>query len=243
MSVGILEEIGSGKSKSLYRSEETPGCLVVEFRDDATAFDGEKKASLSLKGMLNHLISSHIMQLLASEGVPTHFVKTLSSSTSLVKSLDMLPIECVVRNVAAGSICRRLGLEQGLVLEAPLYELFYKDDALHDPLICEDHALAFGWANQSQLNEMRKLTLKINEILTRTFSAVGLVFVDTKFEFGLDAEGQLCLGDEISPDSSRIWDASTNKPLDKDRFRHDMGDVISSYQEIAARLGVEIPSS
>lgn len=227
----------SGKAKSLYESDE-PGVLIEQFRDDTTAFDGAKHEKLANKGAVNHQISTHIMQLLMAEGVPTHFIKSLNDTESAIMRLTMIPLECVVRNIAAGSLCRRLGIESGRPLSPPLFELFLKNDALHDPMVNENHVLSFGWANAQQLADMKKWTLKINEILTKTFADAGLILVDAKYEFGVDAEGKIRLGDEISPDSCRIWDAKTHEKLDKDRFRQDLGDVVASYQKIAQRLGL-----
>jgi phosphoribosylaminoimidazole-succinocarboxamide synthase len=226
-----------GKVKSMYETDD-PEYLVVEFHDDMTAFDGEKHEKLAQKGAVNHRISHFIMQKLSAAGIPTHCVKRLSDCESLVKRLKMVPLECVVRNVAAGSLCRRLGVAAELALNPPLYELFLKNDALHDPMVCEEHALAFGWADQQQLDQMREYSISINRILKALFADAGLLLVDAKYEFGIDSGGMLCLGDEISPDSCRIWDAKTYESLDKDRFRKDMGDVIASYWQIAHRLGI-----
>lgn len=230
----------SGKVKSLYETEDSQH-LIAEFRDDTTAFDGEKHEKLANKGVVNNQINAHIMQVLSAAGIPTHFEKILSPNESLVKRLKMVPIECIVRNIAAGSLCRRLGVESGLKLEPPLFELFLKNDELHDPMINENHALSFGWATQSELDQMKALTLKINKALSDMFAKVKLLLVDAKFEFGVDADGKMYLGDEISPDSCRIWDVDTHEILDKDRFRKDMGNVIASYQQIAKRLGIELP--
>ncbi len=228
----------SGKAKSLFCTEDEQ-LLITEFRDDTTAFDGEKKAVLANKGRVNHAISNHLMQKLEQAGIATHYVKSLSPTESVVKHLRMLPIECVVRNIATGSLCRRLGVQDGLTLTPPMFEFFYKNDELHDPLINRDHAVHFGWATASQCDQMQALSLKINETLRQIFSDVGLILVDAKYEFGLCGD-QVVLGDEISPDSCRIWDALTKEPLDKDRFRQDMGEVIDKYQEVASRLGVDL---
>ena len=213
---------------------------MVEFRDDTSAFDGEKMAQLQAKGRINHAISNHLMRVLAEEGIPTHWLQAVSPTRSLVKALSMMPVECVVRNVAMGSLCRRLGVQSGLSLSPPLYELFLKNDELHDPMINEDHAISFGWAKAEHLSVMRDYSLQINTILRRVFSDAGLLLIDAKYEFGLFGD-DVVLGDEISPDSCRIWDALTHEPLDKDRFRQDMGGVVDSYAEIASRLGVDIP--
>src|SRR3990167_2142004 len=228
----------SGKAKSMYETDN-PHFLVVDFRDDTTAFDGAKHEKFANKGLINHLISTHIMKKLAAAGVPTHFVNMISPHESLVKRLRMIPLESVIRNIAAGSLCRRLGIEPNTGLNPPLYETFLKNDALHDPMVNSDHALAFGWATQDELTKMREYTYKINAILKNLFAEAGMILVDSKYEFGVDHTGQFCLGDEISPDSCRIWDRETGRPLDKDRFRKDLGGVIEAYEEIAERLGVE----
>jgi len=228
----------SGKAKSLYQTDDDH-LLVAEFRDDTTAFDGEKKAQLENKGAVNHAISNYLMQKLEQAGVATHFVRSVSATESVVKKLKMLPVECVVRNIATGSLCRRLGVQDGLTLAPPMFEFFYKNDELHDPLINRDHAVHFGWATADQCDQMQTLSLKVNEILRGVFSDAGLVLVDAKYEFGLSGD-ELVLGDEISPDSCRIWDALTQESLDKDRFRQDMGEVIDKYQEVAVRLGIDL---
>jgi len=227
----------SGKVKSMY-STLTRGFLIAEFRDDTTAFDGEKHEKLEKKGALNNQINARLMSVLSAAGVPTHFERLLSPTESLVKHLEMIPLECVVRNVAAGSLCRRLGIESGLHLETPLYELFLKNDELHDPFINEDHAIYFKWAIKPQLEKMKRLSLKINAILSTLFAEAGMQLVDSKYEFGIK-NGIVTLGDEISPDSCRIWDIKTHTVLDKDRFRKNMGKVIESYLEVANRLGVD----
>ncbi|OGO90943.1 MAG: phosphoribosylaminoimidazolesuccinocarboxamide synthase [Coxiella sp. RIFCSPHIGHO2_12_FULL_44_14] len=232
------ELVYSGKVKSLFTTED-PQWLIAVFRDDTTAFDGQKHEKLANKGVVNNQINAHIMQALAREGIPTHFNTLLSPHESLVRRLKMIPIECVVRNITAGSLCRRLGVASGLSLDPPLYELFLKNDELHDPMINVNHALAFHWATQAQLDRMEELTLQINRLLSRLFLAGNLLLVDAKFEFGVGEDGHIYLGDEISPDSCRIWDVKTHEILDKDRFRKDMGRVIESYEEIARRIGVD----
>jgi len=232
------ELLYSGKVKSLFKTND-PQTLWVEFRDDTTAFNGIKHEKLARKGEVNNKINTYIMQLLEKSGVPTHLKKIISPTEALVKHLTMIPLESVVRNVAAGSLCKRLGIEFNQALKPPLQEFFLKDDALGDPLINDNHALTFAWATREQLAEMRRLTFEINIILTDLFAKAGMILVDAKYEFGL-ADGKMYLGDEISPDSCRIWDADTKKPLDKDRFRQDLGEVVESYQIIAERLGVSV---
>lgn len=229
----------SGKAKSMYETND-PNLLITDFRDDTTAFDGVKREKLANKGVVNNQISTHLMQILAAAGVPTHLEKLLSPHEALVKRLKMIPLESVVRNIAAGSLCRRLGIESGKKLNPPLYELFLKNDELHDPMVNENHALSFGWATQPQLDRMRELSLKIHKTLTDVFAKVGLILVDAKYEFGM-YNNAVYLGDEISPDSCRIWDAETHEPLDKDRFRKDLGKVVESYEIIAQRLGIQVP--
>ena len=228
----------SGKVKSMYETDN-PEFLIVEFRDDTTAFDGEKHEKLARKGMINNKINAHIMQILKNVGIPTHFEILISSNESIVRRLKMIPLECVVRNIAAGSLCRRLGIKNGLRLNIPLYELFLKNDALHDPMINESHALSFGWATQAQFDRMKTLSLKINKVLFALFSSANLILIDAKYEFGV-SNGEVYLGDEISPDSCRIWSVKTKEPLDKDRFRKDLGQVVESYEEIAHRLQVPL---
>jgi phosphoribosylaminoimidazole-succinocarboxamide synthase len=211
----------------------------MEFRDDASAFDGKKMSALNNKGKVNNQFNAFILDLLEKEGIATHFIETISTHESLVKKLDMFPIECVVRNRATGSLCRRLGVEDGLILDPPLFEFFLKDDALGDPLINENHILSFKWASQSDIDEMKRLTFQVNEILRELFDKANLILVDYKLEFG-KFEGRVLLGDEFTPDGCRLWDKDTLEKLDKDRFRQDLGDVIESYQEVANRLGIEI---
>lgn len=228
----------SGKAKSMYETD-SPDLLITDFRDDTTAFDGVKHEKLANKGVVNNQISAYLMQILKAAGVPTHFEKLLSPHEAVVKRLTMIPLESVVRNIAAGSLCRRLGIESGKKLQPPLYEIFLKNDALHDPMVNENHAISFGWATQPQLNRMRELSLKINDVLSAVFAKVNMILVDAKYEFGV-AGNEIYLGDEISPDSCRIWDADTHDSLDKDRFRKDMGRVVESYEIIAHRLGIDI---
>ncbi len=231
-------ELYSGKAKSVYASED-PDRLVLLFRDDTSAFDGEKTAKLARKGMVNNRFNAFIMQTLESAGVPTHFEALLSDNESLVKRLDMLPIECVVRNITAGSICRRLGVAEGMELEVPTFELFLKNDALHDPMINDYHIRAFGWATDEEVVRMKELTFAVNDVLKQLFADAGLLLVDYKLEFGR-FEGRIVLGDEFTPDGCRLWDAGTRKKLDKDRFRQGLGDVVEAYEEVATRLGVRL---
>lgn len=228
-----------GKAKSLYETEN-PQQLLCVFRNDTSAFDGEKIEQLERKGMVNNYFNAFIMEKLQQQGFETHFIKTVKENASLVKRLQMIPVECVVRNYAAGSICRRLGIEQGLALTPPTFEFFLKNDELHDPMINESHIITFNWASEQDIAQMKSLSLAINETLKKLFLDAGMLLVDYKLEFGL-FDGQMVLGDEFSPDGCRIWDKETKKVLDKDRFRKDMGDVIEAYEEVAHRLGVIIP--
>ena len=230
------ELLYSGKAKSLFTTENYDE-LLVEFRDDTSAFDGVKTEQLSRKGAVNNSLNSFIMQHLEKCGIPCHFIKKLSSTKALVRRLDMIPVECVVRNISAGSLCRRLGTPEGIELDPPLYELFLKNDELHDPMINDNHAINFGWATAEHLQKMHSYSLQINAELQKLFASCGLTLVDAKYEFGL-SNGEVILGDEISPDSCRIWDSKTRETLDKDRFRKDMGGVVESYSIIADRLGV-----
>ncbi|OZB13981.1 MAG: phosphoribosylaminoimidazolesuccinocarboxamide synthase [Marinobacter sp. 34-60-7] len=231
------EELYAGKAKSVYRTDD-PERFVLLFRDDTSAFDGEKKEQLNRKGMVNNKFNAFIMEKLEAAGVPTHFEGLLSDTESLVAKLDMIPVECVVRNVSAGSLCRRLGVAEGQSLNPPTFELFLKNDALHDPMVNESLAVSFGWATEAELAKMKELTYKVNEVLKALFDAAGMILVDYKLEFGR-SHGEIVLGDEFSPDGCRIWDKETRKKMDKDRFRQGLGDVIEAYEEVGRRLGID----
>ena len=231
-------ELYSGKAKSMHLTED-PERLIMEFRDDTSAFDGEKIEQLDRKGMVNNLFNAFIMTKLENAGVDTHFDKLLSGTESIVKSLDMIPVECVVRNIATGSLCKRLGIEDGLNLEPPTFEFFLKDDARHDPMINDYHIESFGWATREEVALMKQNTFQVNEILGAMFADAGMILVDFKLEFGR-YDSNLVLGDEFTPDGCRVWDAETRKKLDKDRFRHGLGGVIEAYEEVARRLGVNL---
>lgn len=230
------EELYAGKAKSVYRTDD-PDRFVMVFRDDTSAFDGEKKEQLNRKGMVNNRFNAFIMEKLEAAGIPTHFEGLLSGTESLVKKLDMIPVECVVRNVSAGSLCRRLGVEEGLELNPPTFELFLKNDAMHDPMVNESLAVSFGWAKADELARMKELTYQVNDVLKALFYEAGMLLVDYKLEFGR-AGGEIVLGDEFSPDGCRIWDKETRKKMDKDRFRQGLGDVIETYEEVGRRLGI-----
>lgn len=228
----------TGKAKSLYNTDN-PLYLIMEFRDDTSAFDGLKKAKLARKGQVNNHFNAFIMRHLEVAGVPTQFVALHSDTETVVKHLEMIRVESVVRNIAAGHLCSRLGVEEGIELTPPILEFFLKDDERHDPMISESTIRTFNWANDEEIAEMKALTLKVNEILKPLFAKVSLLLVDFKLEFGR-FDGRLVLGDEFTPDGCRIWDAVTRQKLDKDRFRKDLGDVIESYEEVAQRLGVDL---
>ncbi|WP_341501420.1 phosphoribosylaminoimidazolesuccinocarboxamide synthase [Gallaecimonas sp. GXIMD4217] len=231
-------ELYRGKAKSVYTTDN-PDYLILHFRNDTSAFDGEKVEQLARKGMVNNKFNHFIMNKLEEAGVPTQVESLLSDEEALVKKLDMIPVECVVRNIAAGSLCRRLGVEEGQDLNPPTFELFLKNDALHDPMINESHCVAFGWATLEQLARMKELTFKVNAVLKQLFDDAGMLLVDYKLEFGL-FKGEIVLGDEFSPDGCRLWDKETRNKLDKDRFRQGLGGVVEAYEEVAQRLGVKL---
>ncbi|MCG6970620.1 MAG: phosphoribosylaminoimidazolesuccinocarboxamide synthase [Gammaproteobacteria bacterium] len=233
-----LEPLYSGKAKSVYLTDDVDK-LILHFRNDTSAFDGEKMEKLERKGEVNNRFNAFIMQKLEEAGVPTHFEKLLSAEESLVKRLEMMPVECVVRNIAAGSLCKRLGVQEGMDLSPPTFEFFLKNDALHDPMINEYHIRAFGWATDEQITAMQNLTFTVNDVLKKLFLDAGLLLVDYKLEFG-DFHGQTVLGDEFTPDGCRLWDSETRKKLDKDRFRQGLGGVVEAYEEVAHRLGVPL---
>lgn len=233
-------QIYEGKAKVLFEGPE-PGTLVQYFKDDATAFNAQKKGVITGKGVLNNRISEYLMTRLESIGVPTHFVRRLNMREQLIREVEIIPLEIVVRNVAAGSMVKRLGLEEGAPLPRSIVEYYYKNDELGDPMVSEEHVTAFGWANTQDLDEMLQYALRINDFLCGLFLGVGLRLVDFKLEFGRlweDEDMRIVLADEISPDSCRLWDVTTNEKLDKDRFRRDLGGVEEAYQEVARRLGV-----
>ncbi|MCZ7599133.1 MAG: phosphoribosylaminoimidazolesuccinocarboxamide synthase [Gammaproteobacteria bacterium] len=232
------EQLYSGKAKTVFLTDD-PERLILHFRNDTSAFDGVKLAQLERKGEMNNRINAFVMAKLADGGIDTHFIERIGPEDSVVRRLDMIRVECVIRNVVAGSLAKRLGIEEGLVLERPVFEFFLKDDALHDPMINESHILAFGWASAEEIEQMREASHAVNGVLKELFDGAGIMLVDFKLEFGR-AGGKLWLGDEFTPDGCRLWDASTHRKLDKDRFRRDLGEVVESYQEVARRLGVPL---
>ncbi len=236
------QELYRGKAKTVYGTDD-PHRLVMHYRDDVSAFDGVKVAKLDLKGETNNKINAYVMGKLAAAGVPTHFVKVLNERESLVKAMKMVPVECVVRNVVAGSMAKRYGIEEGRKLPEPIFEFFLKSDALHDPLCNDDHIRVLGWASAREIDEMRAITHKVNGVLKPLFANAGIDLVDYKLEFGHptdDPNGPLVLGDEFTPDGCRLWDATTGEKLDKDRFRRDLGDVIGHYRQVAQRIGAPL---
>ncbi len=238
-------KIYEGKAKVLFEGPE-PGTLVQYFKDDATAFNNQKKGVITGKGVLNNRISEYLMTRLGDVGVPTHFVRRLNMREQLVREVEIVPVEVVIRNIAAGSICKRFNIEEGTPLPRSIVEYYYKNDELGDPLISEEHITAFGWAAPNEIDDMLSLSLRINDFLTGLFLGIGLRLIDFKLEFGrwYDENDQMriVLADEITPDGCRLWDVETNEKMDKDRFRRDMGGVEEAYQEVARRLGI-LPES
>ncbi|MBL4645338.1 MAG: phosphoribosylaminoimidazolesuccinocarboxamide synthase [Hyphomicrobiales bacterium] len=232
--------IYEGKAKILYEGPE-PGTLIQHFKDDATAFDGEKHEIIDGKGVLNNRISEHIFENLNQIGIPTHFIRRLNMREQLIREVEIIPLEVVVRNVAAGSIAKRLGLEEGAALPRSIIEFYYKSDKLSDPLVSEEHITAFGWAAPPEIDDMMSMAIRINDFLSGLFIGAGIRLIDFKIEFGRLWEGdimRIILADEISPDSCRLWDAKTDEKMDKDRFRRDLGGMIDAYQMVARRLGI-----
>jgi phosphoribosylaminoimidazole-succinocarboxamide synthase len=236
------QELYRGKAKTVYATDD-PQLLVMHFRDDVSAFDGVKVAKLEGKGETNNRINAYVMGRLAQAGVATHFVRVLNERDSLVKAMRMVKVECVVRNVCAGSMAKRYGIEEGRRLTEPIFEFFLKSDALHDPLCNDDHIRVLGWATAGEIAQMKALSHRVNALLKPMFADAGIDLVDYKLEFGHpldDPDGPLVLGDEFTPDGCRLWDARTGEKLDKDRFRRDLGEVIEHYREVARRIGAPL---
>ena len=232
--------IYEGKAKVLYEGPE-PGTLIQHFKDDATAFNAKKHALIEGKGVLNNRISEYIFVKLGEIGVPTHFIKRLNMREQLIREVEIIPLEVVVRNIAAGSLSERLGLEEGSQLPRSIIEFYYKKDELNDPMVSEEHITAFGWATPQEIDELMQLALRINDFLVGLFLGIGIRLVDFKVEFGRyydNEQVRIVLADEISPDNCRLWDVKTNEKLDKDRFRRDLGGVVEAYSEVAKRLGI-----
>jgi len=237
------KQIYEGKAKILYATDD-PNLIIQYFKDDATAFNNVKKDVIEGKGVLNNFISEFIMLELASEKIPTHFVKRISNREQIVKKVKIIPLEVIIRNISAGSMAKRLGLSEGIKLSAPVFEISYKNDALQDPLINDDHAVkVLKLLEQSQLDLIRNYALKINQILQKIFIDINIKLVDFKIEFGFDNDGNIILADEISPDSCRLWDKDSDNKMDKDRFRRDLGGLTEAYAEVANRLGIKLISN
>ncbi len=233
-----LAELYRGKAKTVFTTED-PDLLILEFRNDTSALDGQRIEQFDRKGMINNKFNYFIMSKLADAGIPTQMVRLLSDNDVLVKKLDMVPVECVVRNRAAGSLVKRLAIKEGLILNPPLFDMFLKNDAMHDPMINESYCTTFGWVSEKNLARMKELTYLANDVLSKIFDDGGLILVDFKLEFGL-FHGEVVLGDEFSPDGSRLWDKTTLNKMDKDRFRQSLGGVIEAYEEVAHRIGVNL---
>ena len=229
-----LEQLYEGKAKKVFKTDD-PKCLIVDYKDDATAFNGEKKGQIVGKGVVNHTMTNIILQLLEQKGVPTHYVEQISDRETIVKAVKILPLEVITRNISAGSFAKRYGVEEGIVFDKPTFELSYKNDDLGDPLMCESHALALKLVTEEQLEKVKAYTATVNETLKEFFLDKGLKLVDFKIEFGL-YDGEVILADEISPDTCRLWDVETNEKMDKDRFRRDLGKIEETYAEVLRRV-------
>lgn len=232
-----LEQLYEGKAKKVYSTDD-PDVVIVDYKDDATAFNGEKKGTIVGKGVINNRMTNHVFQLFEKEGIPTHFIEELSDRETAVKKVTIVPLEVIVRNVAAGSFSKRMGVEEGRELLCPILEFSYKDDALGDPFINDDYALALGLATKEEIETIRNYTMKVNEIMKAYFLQADMKLIDFKIEFGKDSTGKIILADEVSPDTCRLWDVNTNEKLDKDRFRRDLGNVEDAYNEVFKRMGL-----
>ena len=233
-----LEQLYEGKAKKVWATDD-PEIVIVDYKDDATAFNGLKKGTIAGKGVVNNKMSNYLMQILEKKGVPTHFVKELSDRETAVKKVTIVPLEVIIRNRAAGSICKRLGLEEGMNFVCPSIEFSYKDDDLGDPLINGYHAVSCGFATQEDIDTIKKYAFKVNEVLKEYFLSIGVELIDFKLEFGKTSDGTIVLADEISPDTCRFWDSKTHEKLDKDRFRRDLGGVEDAYAEMMKRVGLD----
>lgn len=230
-----LEQLYEGKAKKVFKTDD-PECYIVDYKDDATAFNGEKKGTIMGKGIINNRVTNHLMKMLEKEGVPTHFVKEISDRETIVKKVTIVPLEVIIRNIAAGSFSKRFGVEEGAVLKQPSLEYSYKDDALGDPMINDYHILALGLATREELDTIAGYAFKVNDVLKKYLLTLDIELVDFKLEFGKLSDGTIVLADEISPDTCRFWDVKTHEKLDKDRFRRDLGGEVEAYQEILHRL-------
>ena len=229
------EQLYEGKAKKVFATDD-PNLVIVSYKDDATAFNGEKKGTIAGKGAINNVMSNHMFQLLEQQGVPTHFVEQLSDRETVVKKVSIVPLEVIVRNISAGSFAKRYGVKEGIVFDEPTFELSYKNDDLGDPLMNEYHAIALKLATREEIELIKSMTFKVNDVMKQYFDTLNVTLVDFKLEFGKTADGQIVLADEISPDTCRLWDKTTGEKLDKDRFRRDMGGVEEAYQEIMKRV-------
>ena len=230
-----LEQLYEGKAKKVFATDD-PNLVIVDYKDDATAFNGAKKGTIVGKGVINNKLSNYLMQQLEKAGVPTHFVEEISDRETVVKKVTIVPLEVIIRNISAGSFAKRYGVEEGIVFKAPTVEFSYKSDPLDDPLLNHYHALALGLATQEEIDQIIAMAFKVNDVLKAFFAEVGVTLVDFKLEFGKTSDGKIVLADEISPDTCRLWDSKTGEKLDKDRFRRDMGGVEDAYQEIMRRV-------
>lgn len=230
-----LQQVYEGKAKKVFRTDD-PNVFIVDYKDDATAFNGLKKGSIAGKGVINNRVTNHLMKLLEKEGIPTHLIQEISPRETLVKKVTIVPLEVIVRNIAAGSLSKRLGLAEGTKLSKTVLEYCYKDDDLGDPMVNEYHIDAMGWATKEEVALIAAYALKVNDILSAYLKDLNIELIDFKLEFGKVSDGQIVLADEISPDTCRFWDTKTGEKLDKDRFRRDLGGVEDAYQEILKRL-------
>ncbi len=230
-----IEQLYEGKAKKVWSTED-PECYIVEYKDDATAFNGQKRGTISGKGIINNQMSNRLMAMLETKGIPTHYVEELSERETVVKKVTIVPLEVIVRNISAGSFAKRYGVEEGIVFAEPTVEFSYKNDDLGDPLLNDDHAYALGLATREEMATIRLYALRVDEILQAFWAECGVTLVDFKLEFGKTSDGTIILADEISPDTSRLWDSTTGEKLDKDRFRRDMGGVEDAYTEVMNRL-------
>ena len=229
------EQLYEGKAKKVFATDD-PNLVIVDYKDDATAFNGLKKGSIAGKGVINNVMSNHMFQLLEKQGVPTHFVEQLSERETLVKKVSIVPLEVIIRNISAGSFAKRFGVEEGIVFDEPTIEFSYKNDDLGDPLMNAYHAVALKAATRGEIETIKSMAFKVNEVMKQYFDSLNVILVDFKLEFGKTADGKIVLADEISPDTCRLWDKTTKEKLDKDRFRRDLGGVEEAYQEIMKRV-------
>ena len=229
------EQLYEGKAKKVFATDDA-NLVIVDYKDDATAFNGEKKGTITGKGVINNVMSNHMFQLLEQQGVPTHFVEQLSERETLVKKVSIVPLEVIIRNISAGSFAKRFGVEEGIVFDEPTIEFSYKNDELGDPLMNAYHAIALKAATSEEIETIKAMAFKVNEVMKQYFDTLNVILVDFKLEFGKTADGKIVLADEISPDTCRLWDKTTKEKLDKDRFRRDMGGVEEAYQEIMKRV-------